>query len=318
MGKNDFLDEVHVRILRVTEDLRAIQQTLNCAAMQAPGDPELMEALCQLPEIESLQVLRSALDQMRHFLWFYMQVMTNESESGERLRQSIRQKVSADAVVIAFVGTFGLWHGAPVLAAAIKQLVDNERRWLEETNIRFAMIGDGVRMKEVRELIGGAEYSEWVVFTGLVPQADTVQYLAAADILVSPHISNGDGTRFFGSPTKLFEYMAMAKGIVASDLDQIGEVLSAGIRIWDPEARKEPGNTSATAVLTRPGEIGDLIDGLKLLVERPGLRRQLGVNARSELLRRYTWPHHVAHILETMRGETSKETANAAIAEPAR
>ena len=99
MGKNDFLDEVHVRILRVTEDLRAIQQTLNCAAMQAPGDPELMEALCQLPEIESLQVLRSALDQMRHFLWFYMQVMTNESESGERLRQSIRQKVSADAVV---------------------------------------------------------------------------------------------------------------------------------------------------------------------------------------------------------------------------
>ena len=99
MDKSDFLDEVHVRILRVTEDLRAIQQTLNCAAMQAPGDPELMEALCQLPEIESLHVLKSALDQMRHFLWFYMQVMTNESESGERLRQSIRQKVSADSVL---------------------------------------------------------------------------------------------------------------------------------------------------------------------------------------------------------------------------
>ena len=82
MEKGDFLDEVHVRILRVTEDLRAIQQTLNCAAMQAPGDPELMEALCELPEIESLQVLKSALDQMRHFLWFYMQVMTNDSEDG--------------------------------------------------------------------------------------------------------------------------------------------------------------------------------------------------------------------------------------------
>jgi hypothetical protein len=92
MEKGDFLDEVHVRILRVTEDLRAIQQTLNCAAMQAPSDPELMEALCQLPEIESLQVLKSALDQMRHFLWFYMQVMTNESEDGDRLRQSLGQK----------------------------------------------------------------------------------------------------------------------------------------------------------------------------------------------------------------------------------
>jgi hypothetical protein len=98
MEKSDFLDEVHVRILRVTEDLRAIQQTLNCAAMQAPGDPELMEALCQLPEIESLHVLKSALDQMRHFLWFYVQVMTNESEDGDRLRQSIGQK-SAEAMV---------------------------------------------------------------------------------------------------------------------------------------------------------------------------------------------------------------------------
>lgn len=90
------LDEVHVRILRVTEDLRAIQRELNCAAMEAPGNPELMEALTQLPEMESLQVLKSALDQMRHFLWFYMQVMTNNSESGDELRQSIQQKPDND------------------------------------------------------------------------------------------------------------------------------------------------------------------------------------------------------------------------------
>src|SRR5437899_7462075 len=98
MEKDDF-EDVHIRILRVAEDLRAIQRELNCAAMEAPGDPELMEALSQLPEMESLQVLKSALDQMRHFLWFYMQVMTNESEEGERLRQSIRQRPSEDSVL---------------------------------------------------------------------------------------------------------------------------------------------------------------------------------------------------------------------------
>ena len=53
MGKEEYLDDVHIRILRVTEDLRAIQRELNCAAMQAPGDPELMEALTQLPELDS-------------------------------------------------------------------------------------------------------------------------------------------------------------------------------------------------------------------------------------------------------------------------
>jgi hypothetical protein len=96
--ERDELEDIHIRILRVTEDLRAIQRQLNCAAMEAPGDPELMEALSQLPEMDSLQVLKSALDQMRHFLWFYMQVMTNESEAGERIRQSIQQKPSEDAV----------------------------------------------------------------------------------------------------------------------------------------------------------------------------------------------------------------------------
>lgn len=87
MAKPDYLDDVHVRILRVTEDLRAIQKELNCAAMQAPSDPELMEVLTQLPELESLDVLKSALDQMRHFLWFYVQVMTSDTEAEERTPQ---------------------------------------------------------------------------------------------------------------------------------------------------------------------------------------------------------------------------------------
>ena len=99
MDKNDYLDEVHLRILRVTDDLRVIQRELNCAAMEAPGNPELMEALSEVPELESLQVLKSALDQMRHFLWFYLQVMTNESEFGDKLRETIRQKPSNDVML---------------------------------------------------------------------------------------------------------------------------------------------------------------------------------------------------------------------------
>ena len=87
------MEEIHLRILRVTEDLRVIQRELNGAAMQAPTDPELMEALSDPPEIETLQVLKSALDQMRHFLWFYLQVVTSDSEMGEKLRQSLRQDV---------------------------------------------------------------------------------------------------------------------------------------------------------------------------------------------------------------------------------
>ncbi len=91
------MDDLHRRITRVTEDLRVIQRELNCAAMQAPSDPELMEALNALPETEAIQVLRSSLDQMRHFLWFYAQVMSNDPELGDKLRQTAPGKPSTDA-----------------------------------------------------------------------------------------------------------------------------------------------------------------------------------------------------------------------------
>src|SRR6266436_5967220 len=94
MAKEEYLDDVHIRMLRVTEDLRAIQRELNCAAMQAPNDPELMEALSDPAEMETIHVLKSALDQMHHFLWFYMQVMTSGSEMGEKLRQGLGQDAS--------------------------------------------------------------------------------------------------------------------------------------------------------------------------------------------------------------------------------
>jgi len=95
MARED-MDDLHLRIARVTEDLRTIQQELNCAAMQAPSDPELMEALNSLSETEPIETLRSALDQMRHFLWFYSQVMNSEPELGDKLRQAAPAKAESD------------------------------------------------------------------------------------------------------------------------------------------------------------------------------------------------------------------------------
>ena len=86
------MEEIQMRILRVTDDLRIIQSELNCAAMQAPTDPELLEVLSGPAQMESLNVLKSVLDQMRHFLWFYMQVVTSDSEMGEKFRQTLRQE----------------------------------------------------------------------------------------------------------------------------------------------------------------------------------------------------------------------------------
>ncbi len=125
MPNADYMDDVHVRMLRVTEDLRAIQRELNCAAMQAPSDPELMEALSQLPEIESLELLKSALDQMRHFLWFYVQVMTSGAEAEERPRQGAPNNAAAQVTKeAAFIEK--LRH--PTDAAMLRYYADSKTR----------------------------------------------------------------------------------------------------------------------------------------------------------------------------------------------
>ena len=186
-------------------------------------------------------------------------------------------------IVIGFIGTFGPWHGAEMLARAFVRLLRDDPA--RTARVRLLMIGDGAGMPAVRRILseGGAEAS--AVLTGLVPQEDGPAHLAACDILASPHVANADGTPFFGLPTKLFEYMAMGKGIVASDLGQIGEVLDHGRTAW----------------LVAPGDVDALAAGLERLIDDPALRGALGSDARREVAARYTWREHTRRTIARLQ-----------------
>ena len=90
------MDTIYARMRRVTEDLRIIQQELNFAAIQASANVEQGEAN-ELPTGEALNTLRGALDQMRHFLWFYSQIMSNGSGLKETLRRALQQGSGEEA-----------------------------------------------------------------------------------------------------------------------------------------------------------------------------------------------------------------------------
>jgi glycosyltransferase involved in cell wall biosynthesis len=209
-----------------------------------------------------------------------------------------RLGIPDDAVVVTFVGTFGQWHGTEVLAEAIRRLAAHRGEWLRSSKLRFLLIGDGLKMQAVKHILDTPACRECCVMTGLIPQMETPAYLAASDILVSPHAANADGTRFFGSPTKLFEYMSMGKGIVASDLEQLGEVLRDSVRVGQLPTHAPSPDARQIAVLTPPGSIEGLMEGIAFLVDQPRWRVRLGQNARNEVERRYTWKHHVTAILE--------------------
>jgi glycosyltransferase involved in cell wall biosynthesis len=211
-----------------------------------------------------------------------------------------RLGIPDDSLVIGFIGTFGHWHGVEVLARALACLVEEDEEWVRDRRVHVLLVGDGYRMPEVRAALQGRA-EQYVTLTGLVPQAEGPKYLAAADVLVSPHVPNEDGSPFFGSPTKLFEYMAMGRAIVASDLQQIGEVLQPSIRTGSlPEAGPRTDERSL-AVLTTPGSVDDLVTALRFVVDHPDWRDRLGANARARVLERHTWSHHVDAILDALR-----------------
>jgi glycosyltransferase involved in cell wall biosynthesis len=147
-------------------------------------------------------------------------------------------------------------------------------------------------MTRVRETLSGAA-ARFVTLTGLVPQDEAPAFVFASDVLVSPHVPNPDGSAFFGSPTKLFEYMASGKAIIASDLEQIGEVLRPALRAAGLPAAGPQAADGSMAVLTRPGDPGDVAAAIRFLVDRPDWREHLGRNARREALAKYTWDKHV-------------------------
>ena len=192
-------------------------------------------------------------------------------------RDTIRGElgVGDDATLAGFVGTFGPWHGVLTLAEAIALLP-------EDCGIRFLFVGAGMFRDEVERIVSDAGRSEQVIFAGQVEHEKVPALLDACDILLSPHVPMTDGSEFFGSPTKLFEYMAMGKAIVASRLGQIAEVLD------DEE----------TALLIEPGDARQLADAILRLSNSRELRERLGAAARRVAVERHTWKQNAQRVID--------------------
>jgi len=191
---------------------------------------------------------------------------------------SVRRKyrIPDEAIVVGFISTFGKWHGSDVLSKVAKEITT------EHKDIYFMLMGDGYYRKQAEEIAGR---NERIIFTGSVPRNLVPEHLAACDILVNPTVPNPDGTEFFGSPTKLFEYMAMGKAIISSSLGQMKDIL---------EHEKD-------AILVEGGNKKELKEAIIMLMNDKQLREKLGKNARKKVVREYTWKKNAEKVLEAYK-----------------
>jgi glycosyltransferase involved in cell wall biosynthesis len=185
------------------------------------------------------------------------------------------QFAGREDIVVGFTGTFGPWHGAPIVARAAERLPAGSQ-------IHFLFVGDGDRRAETEAIFTAAGLDDRVTFVGRIPQREVPAYLEVCDILVSPQVPMPDGSEFFGSPTKLFEYMAMGKPVIASRLGQIDGVIVDG----------------KSGVLVEPGNADQLARAIERLAGDEALRVTLGENARARVEEHYTWRQNAARVFD--------------------
>jgi glycosyltransferase involved in cell wall biosynthesis len=183
-----------------------------------------------------------------------------------------------EAPTVGFIGTFGPWHGVLLLPELVEAVAT------ARPDARWILIGGGWLHDQVREEIERRGLADRVLLTGLIDHDEALRLLAATDVCISPHVPNPDGSRFFGSPTKLFEYMGLGKAIVASDLEQIGEVIEH----------------ERTGLLSPPGDVDAAAAAIGRLLDDADLRRRLGDAALDEARERYSWTAHTRRILDAL------------------
>lgn len=176
---------------------------------------------------------------------------------------------------IGFVGSLYAWAGIGLLLDALQELR------LEGLDFSLVIIGDGQMKATWEDRSQQLGLGDNVKFLGLLSQEDLLPILAGCDIGYSGHLDLKE-RQVYRSPLKLYEYMAMAKPVVASDTEDSRVVVDEG----------------ETGFLFQPGDKNSLKQALKKAFAVKDRLSQKGVKARQEIELNHSWSNRVKVLIE--------------------
>ena len=178
-----------------------------------------------------------------------------------------------DKKIILYTGHLYDWKGAHILAQAAKLLPDS-------TVVVFVG-GTDNDIKNFKERFGATAN---IMILGKKPYEEMPIYLKAADILALPNSPVNDISSLYTSPMKLFEYMAVGRAIIASNLPSIREILES----------------ERNAVLVEPDKPELLAEGIKRIISDPALDKRISDEAYKDS-KLYTWLNRARSIVSFIK-----------------
>ncbi|MAF65796.1 MAG: hypothetical protein CMJ84_09085 [Planctomycetes bacterium] len=187
----------------------------------------------------------------------------------ERARRELG--LEPERPVVVYTGGLLEWKGVELLVEAAREL--------EGAQVVIA----GGMDTDVARLRRAARGVEQVRFDGFQPPERVPLYLAAADVGVVPNRSRPAISARYTSPLKVFEAMAAALPLVASDLPSLREVLVHGEDAW----------------LVAPDDPGALAAGVRVVLGDEALRVSLG-RRLGERAWEHTWDARAKRLVDWM------------------
>jgi len=182
-----------------------------------------------------------------------------------------------------FFGQFPAWQGITTLLGAVRL-----PQWPVDLPIVF--VGDGALRPAVESAV--AEMPDRVIYLGRLPYAEVAGVAAHAVASFVPMMASERETMF--SPLKLYESMACAVPVVASDVVGISEVV----------------NGSRCGILVPAGDARAIAEATARIVGDPIAAREMGLRGREAAVSRFSWRARAAQrarVLEdAVRGDRDR------------
>jgi glycosyltransferase involved in cell wall biosynthesis len=137
------------------------------------------------------------------------------------------------------------------------------------TSVSLSLAGEGKYFEEVRRTLSGFKHKDKVTVRAWIHPDRIPEHLSGIDVGLLPLIQD---TKFntAKSPTKLFEYMSMAKPTIASDIGEARNIL----------------RDRQTGLLVK--NKNEFIAAMSHLAENPKMCREIGDRAREDVERHYS------------------------------
>ncbi|MBC7261710.1 MAG: glycosyltransferase family 4 protein [Chloroflexi bacterium] len=171
--------------------------------------------------------------------------------------------LAADERVVLFVGALDRAHffkGVAVLLQALAHVRDR--------HVRLLIVGDGNLRPAYERHASLLGLDKRVIFCGRVSDAELPAHYALCDLLVLPSTTMGEA---FG--LVLLEAMACGKPVIASNLPGVRSVVHDG----------------KDGLLAQPGDVHDLADKMRMMLDDPRRRHEMGELGRAKVEEKYAW-----------------------------